>query len=174
MKIEGTWWMQSDAETYFGPEAGYDTDWDWVPVPSTNGDVIFDLGIGSTISINAKTKSPDAAAAFVTQYFSAPVQAKLLIECGLAPAPVVLSADQLTGLEARHAAILTALSDASSKNNYGYTTWTFWPPKTEQMLIEEIEKVWAGDTTPTQYLTDLQTQFDAEKTAGAIPPIPAR
>jgi hypothetical protein len=41
-------------------------------------------------------------------------------------------------------------------------------------LIEEIEKVWAGDTTPTQYLQDLQTQFDAEKSAGAIPPIPSR
>ncbi len=174
MKIEGTWWMQSDAATYFGPKSGSDSDWDWVPVPSTTGEPIFDLGIGSTMSINANTKNPDAAAAFVSQYFSGPVQAKLLTECGLAPAPIQLTADQLSGLEARHAAILTALTEASTKNNYGYVTWTFWPPKTEQMLIEEIEKVWAGDKTPAQYLQDLQTQFDAEKTAGTIPPIPAR
>ncbi len=174
MKIEGTWWMQSDAGTYWGPDSGNTSEWDWVPVPSSTGDAIFDLGIGSTVSINAKTKNPDAAAAFVTQYFSALVQAKLLIQCGVAPAPVILTADQLSGLEARHTEILTALNDASAKNNYGYTTWTFWPPKTEQLLIEEIEKVWAGDKTPAQYLQDLQTQFDAEKAAGAIPPIPSR
>ena len=174
MKIEGTWWMQSDAGTFFGPESGYDSDWDWVPVPSMTGDAIFDLGIGSTVSINGAAKDQDAAAAFVANYFSSDAQAKMLIQCGVASAPVKLTAEQLTGLEPRHAAILTALNDASAKNNYGYTTWTFWPPKTEEMLIEEIEKVWAGDKTPTEYLQDLQTQFDAEKAAGAIPPIPTR
>lgn len=174
MKIEGTWWLQSDAGTYFGPDSGSGSDWDWVPVPSKIGAAIFNLGIGSTMSINAKTKNPDAAAAFVTQYFSGPVQAKLLTGCGVAPAPVQLTADQLSGLEARHAAILTALNGASAKNNYGYTTWTFWPPKTETLLIEQIEKVWAGDQTVAQYLQNIQTQFDEEKKAGVIPPMPSR
>ena len=57
MKIEGTWWV-ADARTFFGEEAGNENDWDWVPVPSATGEAIFDLGIGSTYSINAKTRAP--------------------------------------------------------------------------------------------------------------------
>jgi raffinose/stachyose/melibiose transport system substrate-binding protein len=173
MNIIGTWWLQNVSQ-YWGPDAGNDMDWDWVPVPSKDGQPKFDLGIGSTQSINAKTKHPQEAAQFLTYFYSPDSQATMLTECGLAPAPVPIPADKLTGLDPRHAAILQALNDASSANNYGYTTWTFWPPKTETYLIETIEKVWSGDMTPDEYLQGMQKQFDEEKAAGDIPPIPAR
>jgi raffinose/stachyose/melibiose transport system substrate-binding protein len=173
MKIEGTWWI-ADGHTYFGEEAGNENDWDWVPVPSANGDAIFDLGIGSTLSINAKTKNPEAVADFMAYYFSPEAQASRAVQAGIAPGPVNIPADLLTGLDPRYAAILTALSASSTANNYGYTTWTFWPPKTDTYLIDNIEKVWAGDMELADYLAGMQTQFDAEKTEGTIPPIPAR
>lgn len=173
MKIEGTWWM-SDGPAFWGSAAGNDNDWDWAPVPSKDGTPKYDLGIGSTQSINAKSKYPDQAAHFITYFYSATSQATMLTKCGLAPAPVSIPQDQLAGLDSRHAAILAALNDASAKNNYGYTTWTFFPPKTEQYLIETIEKVWAGDMTADEYLKGIQDQFDQEKAAGDIPPIPAR
>jgi raffinose/stachyose/melibiose transport system substrate-binding protein len=170
MKIEGTW-FQSDAQVFF-EESGQE--WGWVPVPSADGAAYFDLGIGSTYSINAKSANPEGAANFINYYFSPEMQAKLAVTCGLAPAPVTISPDQLTGLDVRYGEILTALNTASTENNYGYTTWTFFPPKTETYLIEEIEKVWAGDITVEEYLQGLQTQFDQEKAAGEIPPMPAR
>jgi raffinose/stachyose/melibiose transport system substrate-binding protein len=173
MKIEGTWWI-STGPTYWGPDAGNDNDWDWAPVPSKDGQPKFDLGIGSTQSINAKSEYPDQAAHFLTYFYSAESQAKMLTGCGLAPAPVSIPQDLLTGLDSRHAAILDALNQASSANNYGYTTWTFFPPKTETYLIETIEKVWAGDMTTEEYLQGIQDQFDEEMAAGDIPPIPAR
>ena len=39
------------------------------------------------------------------------------------------------------AGFLAALNEAFAEGNYGYTTWTFWPPESETFLIEEIERV---------------------------------
>ncbi|HET8522814.1 MAG TPA: extracellular solute-binding protein [Thermomicrobiales bacterium] len=173
MMIEGTWFM-SDAETYFGKDAGFGTDWDWVPMPSTTGEAYFDVGIGSTYSINKQSKSPDAVATFLDYYFSPEMQAKLVSHCNLAPAPVNVPTDKLTGLDPRHIAILDAYNKALSSKGYGYTTWTFWPPKTETYLIDNIEKVWAGDMTTEQYLQGMQDTFAQEAKAGLVPPIPPR
>lgn len=173
MKIEGTWWV-GNGVTFFGEEAGNSNDWDWVPVPSVSGDAIFDLGIGSTYSINAKSEHPQETAQFLTYYFSPETQGKLAVACGLAPAPVSIPAESLSGLDARYGAILEQMNAASAANNYGYTTWTFWPPKSDVYIYEEVEKVWAGDMTVEEYLQGLQTLFDQEKAAGDIPPIPTR
>lgn len=173
MKIEGSWWV-SDSALFFGEEAGNENEWDWVPMPSASGDAIFDLGIGSTFSINAKTANPEAVAGFLDFLFSPETQGALAVECGLAPAPVNIPAEGLSGLDPRYAGILEALNTASQKNNYGYTTWTFWPPKSDVYIYEKIEEVWAGNMTVEEYLQGLQTLFDQEKAEGAIPPLPER
>ena len=173
MKIEGTWWMQGAGE-FWGADSGNTDEWGWAPVPSTDGTPKFTLGIGSTQSINARCEHPAEAADFLTYFYSPDAQAHMLVDCGLSPAPVSVPAEMLTGLDPRHAAILTELSAASAANNYGYTTWTFFPPKTETLLIESIEKVWAGDITVEEYLAGIQAQFDEEFAAGDIPPIPTR
>jgi raffinose/stachyose/melibiose transport system substrate-binding protein len=145
-----------------------------VPVPSSSGDAIFDLGIGSTYSINKNSKVPGAAAEFLNYYFSPDVQATMLATCGKAPAPVALSPDALKAIDPRHAQIIDSLNKAATANNYGYTTWTFWPPKSDVYIYEEIEKVWNGERTPKQYLEGLQKLFSEELKAGSIPPIPTR
>jgi raffinose/stachyose/melibiose transport system substrate-binding protein len=170
MKIEGTWFL-TDAITYTA-EAG--TDWNWVPVPSTDGTANFDLGIGSTYSINAKSKAVEATADFFNYFFSVEAQATMVSVCGMAPAPVTIPTEMLGDLDPRQAAMIDALNTASASGNYGYTTWTFFPPKTAQYLIENVEKVWAGDMTVEDYLAGIQSEFDAELAAGAVPPIPAR
>jgi raffinose/stachyose/melibiose transport system substrate-binding protein len=173
MKIEGTWFLEG-VGNYFGEAAGNENEWGWVPMPSASGEAIFDLGIGQTKSINANSPNPDAAAQFLDYYFSPETQARLLVNCGLAPAPVDLEGQDLTGVNPGLAEILAAMNEAFAANNYGYTTWTFWPPETETYLIEEIEKVWAGEMTAEEYLQGHQERFDAEREAGAVPPIPDR
>jgi len=173
MKIEGTWKI-GDLKNVFGEAGGNSNDWDWVPMPSTTGDAIFDLGIGNTYSINKATKNPQAVAKFLTYFFSPKVQADMLSKCDKAPAPIHLTADALSSLDARQAKLYEALSKASDAGNYGYTTWTFWPPKSDVYIYEEIEKVWAGSETPADYLAGLQKLFTTEATAGNIPPIPER
>ena len=173
MKIEGTWFLSTVGE-FFGETAGNENEWGWVPFPSVTGDAIFDLGIGSTWSVNANSERPDETAAFLDYYFSPETQARLLVNCGLVPAAVSLEGQDLTGVNPGLAEILDAMNAAFAEGNYGYTTWTFWPPESETYLIEEIEKVWAGEMTAEEYLQGHQEIFDEERAAGAVPPIPER
>lgn len=173
MNIEGSWALNNMA-TYFGEAAGNENEWDWVPMPSMDGTPIFDLGMGSTYSINAATEHPDAVADFLTYYFSPEAQAAALVNCDMAPAPVPITEDMLVGLDARKAAVFAGLAAASQEGNYGYTTWTFWPPKSDVYIYEEIEKVWAGQMTTEEYLQGLDDLFQEELEAGDIPPIPER
>jgi raffinose/stachyose/melibiose transport system substrate-binding protein len=173
MNIEGTWAL-NNMFNYFGEEAGNANEWDWVPVPSTDGTDIFDLGIGSTYSINAATKYPEQTAEYLTYYFSPETQAIALTQCNYAPAPVEVSAESLEGIDPRVGSAFAGLTAASDAGDYGYTTWTFWPPKSDVYIYEEIEKVWAGQITTEQYLQGLQDLFQEELTAGDIPPIPER
>jgi len=173
MKIEGTWWL-TDMHKYVGEEAGNTNEIGWVPMPSVSGDAIFDLGVGNTYSINTNSKNPDAAAKYLDFQFSPESQAKLLTQCGMVPAPMSLEGQDLTGVIPQLAEILTAMNEAFAANNYGYTTWTFWPPQSETYLIDNIEKVWAGEMTVEDYLAGHQAKFDEERAAGAVPPVPAR
>ncbi|HWQ12534.1 MAG TPA: extracellular solute-binding protein [Roseiflexaceae bacterium] len=178
MNIEGTWAMgtgEGSMDSFFGEAAGNSNTWDWAPVPGTTpGDQIFDIGIGSTYSINKTARDPQAAAEFLTYMFQPETQARLLAACGTAPAPVRLKADALQGIDPRAAGVYEAMGKASDAGTYGYTTWTFWPPKSDVYIYEEIEKVWAGEMTAQQYLEGLQALFDEELKAGDIPPIPQR
>ncbi|MEM7531507.1 MAG: extracellular solute-binding protein [Chloroflexota bacterium] len=173
MNIEGTWRAQALIDTYFTEENG-GMEWDWVPVPSSTGEAIFDIGMGNTWSINKSSDHPEAAAEYLTFHYSPENQAKLVQNCGRAPAPVKLEADALDSIDPRIANIFGALSAANDAGNYGYTTWTFWPPKSDAYIYEEIEKVWAGDMTAEEYLVGLNDLFQEELAEGAIPPIPER
>lgn len=170
MKIEGTWFF-SDAMMFF-EESGQD--WGWAPFPSTDGTDIFDLGIGSTYSINARTEAPEASAEFLSYWFSPEAQGIAISVCGMGPAPVDVPEDLLSGIDERQAAMINAVADASAAGNYGYTTWTFFPPATGVYLIENIERVWAGDMTVEDFLAGMQEVFDPELADGSVPPIPAR
>jgi len=170
MKIEGSWTV-ADLNTFFGEE---EAEWGWVPMPSTTGEAIYDLGIGSTVSINKNAENPAAAAEFIDYLFSSATQARLVVECGDSPASVPLEASALEGIDPQYAEILVAQNEASAAGNYGYTTWTFWPAATRTYLFEEIEKVWGGDLTVEEYLQGVQETFDQEVADGTVPPIPDR
>jgi raffinose/stachyose/melibiose transport system substrate-binding protein len=173
MKIEGTWFLEN-VDDYFGEAAGNDNEWGWVPMPSVSGEPIFDLGIGQTYSINANSKNPAGTAQFLDFYYSPETQARLLANCGVVPAAVNLEGQDLSAVNPGLTEILAALNKAFAANNYGYTTWTFWPPESETYLIEQVEKVWAGEMTAEQYLQGHQEVFDKERAAGSVPPIPER
>jgi len=173
MAPSGTWWMGTIGN-YFGEKANNSNDWDWVPFPTTDGSPLFTLGIGSTYSINAATKYPKESAQFLTYYFSPEAQSISITQCGIAPAPINLTTQQLKGIDPRRARLIEELSKAAANGQYGYTTWTFWPPKSDVYIYDEIEKVWAKQVTVQDYLKGLNDLFQEELKAGNIPPIPER
>lgn len=173
MNIEGTWRF-GNIDNYFGELAGNENEWDWVPVPSSSGDPIFDVGIGSTWSINAASQYPDQAAQFLSYYFSAENQSMMLAQCGKAPAPVILDASAMDGIDPRIASAFADFGAASNEGGFGYTTWSFWPPKSDVYMYEEIERLWDGQITTAEYLQGLNDLFAQELADGDIPPLPAR
>lgn len=173
MNMEGTWFYGREGE-YFGEAVGNTNEWDWVPMPSTSGEAMYSIGIGGTMSINKSSKNPAAAAEFLTHYFSPEIQAALFSQCRLAMAPIRVEADQLEGIDPRMAAIFADFTKASDEGNYGYTTWTFWPPKSDTYIYEELEKVWVGDITPEEYLAGLDQIFQEEREAGETLQVPDR
>jgi raffinose/stachyose/melibiose transport system substrate-binding protein len=173
MMPTGTWKI-GGINKYFGKDAGNENDWDWVPFPTSNGKSLFSLGVGSTYSINAATKNPKEAAQFLTYFFSPEAQSATIVKCGISPAPINITADKLSGIDPRRARLIAELSKAAGEGSYGYTTWTFWPPKSDEYLYSNIEKVWAKQMTLTDYIAGLQKIFDEEMKAGNLPPIPTR
>lgn len=173
MMIEGTWFL-ADAPLFFGEEAGNTNEWGWIPMPSISGEPTFDLGIGTTYSINAATENPQAVAEFLDYLFSPEAQARLLVECGSDPAPITIDAAALEGVDPRHVEIIETLNEAAAKNNYGYLMWTFFAPKVDSFLTENIERVWAGEMTADELLAEAQAIHDEEMAAGSVPPIPSR
>ena len=170
MNIEGSWAIRGTVD-YFG-ESGQT--WDWVPVPSHDGTDYFTIGMGNTSSINANSPHPQAAAQFLTWYFSPETQGEMLSSCLKGPAPVTISEDVLSELDPRISRLYAELSDASDNDRYGYTTWTFWPPKSDVYIYEEVERVWTGEISVMDYLQGLDELFAEELEAGDIPPIPTR
>jgi raffinose/stachyose/melibiose transport system substrate-binding protein len=173
MDINGTWAIEGYAD-YFGEKSAIKADWGWVPTPSASGATIFDLGIGNSYGINAKTANPDNVAEFLNYLYLPDTQSTLLAKCGTVPGPIKVNKALLTEQDPRYLEILDQLYAAAESNNVGYTTWTFWPPKSETYIIDNIEKVWAGTMTTQDYLAGLQAQFAEEAAAGDVPPIPAR
>ena len=57
-----------------------------------------------------------------------------------------------------------------AQGNYGYTTWTFWPPATEDYLIHGIEQVWLGQISTADYLKKMEEIFAKELAEGKVPP----
>lgn len=173
MNMEGTWFYGREGE-YFGEAVGNTNEWDWVPMPSASGEAMYSIGIGGTMSINKSSQNPAAAAEFLTHYFSPEIQAALFAQCRLAMGPIRVEASQLEGIDPRMAAIFADFAKASDEGNYGYTTWTFWPPKSDTYIYEELEKVWVGDITPEEYLAGLDQIFQEEREAGETLQVPDR
>lgn len=173
MVIEGSWAFASIGN-YFGEAAGNSNDWDWVSFPSASGEDTFAIGVGSTYSINAASKVADAAADYLSYFFSPETQASLTTNCGFAPAPVRLTSDMLSSIDERRARLYETISKASDAGNYGYLTWTFWGPKSDVYIYEEIEKVWGGEITAEDYLSGLNDIASQELAANETPPLPTR
>ena len=144
---------------------------DGVPYP------VFSVGVGSTLSINKAAKNPDAAAAVLDAMFNPGFYQAINKDWPgdwNLPLTVVDQTELGRNATTQFASIVHDLTGAIQQNHYGYATWAFWPPATEQALINGIEQVWLGQVTPAAYMAKLDATFRTELKEGKVPPIPAR
>ncbi len=174
MSPNGTWAF-SWVGTYFN---GKDHDVGVVPFPTLRDGLaypIYPLGIGSTLSINKNAKNPDGAAKVLSAVFEPGFYDR--ITRGWAgdwnvPIKNRGGVDLAKNTSPAFADLVASLTDAVDKGQIGYTTWTFWPPATEQYLINGIEEVWLGKATTQTYLAKIDALFAKEKSEGKVPPLP--
>jgi raffinose/stachyose/melibiose transport system substrate-binding protein len=175
INFEGTWAFQGRPNEFKdNPD-----DWDWAPNPVLRNGItpVFDMGIGSTISINAKSEHPDAAAEVLNWVFNDPKRAAKIIHDfpGEWVVPISLSkSDFPPDTDARFIRALETIADASRKGSYGYTTWTFWPAKSDQYIIEKLESVFNKQMTPEEFSKGLEQLYEQEAKDGKLPPVPPR
>jgi raffinose/stachyose/melibiose transport system substrate-binding protein len=169
----GTWAFQ-EIRPYF---AAVDADWDWSFVPALGAGVpqeVFALGIGGTISINAQSDVPEECVTFLDWWYSSTQrQANAVADAGMQPLPVPIAPGEFpANTDERFVRLYTELGKASKEGRVGYTTWTFWPPKSDTYVYEEMEKVLVGDSTPQEYCQGLAEVFEQERADGQVPSLP--
>lgn len=176
MNVEGSWFMAS-ATDFFGDAAGNDNEWDWAPLPPLREGIpqeLYALGIGSTLSVNRRAENADGAAAFLDYL----VAGKERAAEWMAAVPSAFNAplpfeegDFPESMDPRVERQLVSLSQATARGNFGYTNWSFFPPKSTVYVQEEIQKVLTGDITAAEYCRGLDEVFRGEREEGLVPRI---
>ncbi|HTF08171.1 MAG TPA: hypothetical protein VK659_08370, partial [Asanoa sp.] len=77
-------------------------------------------------------------------------------------------------IDPRSGRALTAVNNAVAAGDYGFVTWTWWPPKTDVFVYEGLEQVLTGKLTPAAYCAQLDKMFTEEKADGNLPQLPAK
>lgn len=168
-------WGFSEIAPFFGSAAGNDAKYDWGPLfPLRDGvpQEVWELAVGGTLSVNAGSKVKGKAAEYLDFLLSDPKrQGRAVAEAGLEPAPIqVAASDFPASTDPRLARFYETISAAKT---VGYTTWTFWPQKSDTFIAQSFDKVITKDLTPKEYCTQLDEIFQKERKAGAVPPLPA-
>ncbi len=176
MVMSGTWCFQGAVPAF--KDSGQE--WDWFPMPSLREGVkpVYALAVGTTLSINAKSKVPNESAVALDWVVNDKKRAMTIasgFSFGEWVVPLKLTAaDFPPETDKRIVRYFEDFVKVTGRGDYGYTSWTFWPAKTEVYLYQGFDDVLAGTITVEQYLAELQKLFDEEKAAGKVPPVPKR
>lgn len=174
MVPQGVWWMSS-VNDFFGEAAGNENEWDWTPWPAFRSEVaypLFDMGIGGSLGINAHSDQQDAAAEYLNWYYGDREAA--LQRMADVPAtyniPIQFDAEEIpSSIDPRSRRVHAELNDAVAAGNFGYVTWTWWPPKANAFVYEGLDKVLTGDMSPSDYCAQMDELFQEERAAGDVP-----
>ncbi|MFC7591304.1 hypothetical protein ACFQYP_52090 [Nonomuraea antimicrobica] len=79
--------------------------------------------------------------------------------------------DDFTGLSKQYILAIQDMSDAVNKGDFGYFTATFFPPATQQEMVN-IDSVWLGQTSAQSFLSKVESTFKTELDKKLVPPIP--
>ncbi|CAM3291880.1 ABC transporter substrate-binding protein [Occultella aeris] len=167
------------AAEFFNTENGNVDDLGFIPFPTVGAELespLYTLATTASFSINAQTEHPDAAAEVIdhmlTEDFMSTMTAQWPGYWGVPLAGVELDPAQFDGLSAAYVTALVDILAATEEGRFGYFTGTFFPPQTQQALVD-IDTVWTGQADAETFLTGIETTFAAELADGAVPPIPA-
>ena len=88
------------------------------------------------------------------------------------PRHLIYEGDVFAEADPREARLYQEFGQASAAGNVGYTSWSFWPARTNVWLWEQITRVYDDQISVEDYLAGMQSEFEEEFAEGLIPPIP--
>jgi len=177
MMTIGTW-------TFGATTAGFadiSDEWDWAPFPvlrDGGADPSYLLALGTTMSINASSENPDAAAKVLDFIFSNKdivLDMAADFQFGEFVVPLYFAADDIRqSVSPQVKRYLVDFAEATGKGNYGYTTWTFWPADPGVHIWKDMEVVWAGDISVEDYLYDHEKLWAKARKSNSLLPVGER
>lgn len=160
---------------------GSGDDWGWAPLTMLSedaGDPNYQLSIGGTMSINAASKNPDAAAEVLNWIISdknrvLDFTSKRNYGEWLLPLKYEES-DFSSSVDQRIRDYLVDFAKVTGDGNYGYTTWTFYPANAGTHIWKDMESVWAGDISVAEFLAEQQELWDKARDSNELIPVGKR
>ena len=156
-------------------------DWAVAPLPiisNDGGNPNYQLSIGGTMSINAASKNPDAAAKVidwilkdksrVLEFSAKRGYAEWLIPLAYEASDFSDSADP------KVRDYLIDFAKVTGAGDYGYTTWTFYPAEAGTHIWKDMESVWAEDISVKDFLNEQQALWDKARAANQLIPVGKR
>jgi raffinose/stachyose/melibiose transport system substrate-binding protein len=167
------------ATDYFNDKSGNVDNLGFTSFPTIGAGLaspLYTLATTASLSINAASKNKDGAAEVIdymmTNKFLKDMTATWPGYWGV---PLKTLDAQPADFQGLSRSYLTAIQDmikAVNAGNFGYFTATFFPPATEQELIN-IDTVWEGTASTGAFLSKVESTFQGELAKGLVPPIPA-
>lgn len=167
------------ATDYFNDAAKNTDDLGFVAFPNINSSLtspIYALGTTAALSVNASSANKDGAAEVINYMMSQ----KFFTEMTKTwpgywgvPLKSLSSADpsQFTGLSAVYVKALQDMNTAVASGNFGLDISTFFPPGT-QTALTDIDTVWLGKSSATDFLKRVQAAYDKDKASNLLAPVP--
>ncbi|MEV7342153.1 extracellular solute-binding protein [Streptomyces sp. NPDC093544] len=166
------------ASDYFNDAAGNTSDLGFAPFPNVTAGLPSPsgtLGTTASLSINAHSSNKDGAAE-VIDYMMSDKFAQEMNKTwpGYWGVPLKnwdLDPDSYTGLSKEFVQSVKDTVDMVNTGDYGFFAGTFFPPATATAFTD-IDGVWLGTESTTDFLKKVQSTFDDEKAKGLVPPVP--
>ena len=168
-------WAFGDMRSFFDGKTGAGPDvWDWAPLPAFRQGIphdLYTLSVGGTYSINADSKNPAKAAEYLNWLISdRKREANAVAAVAFQPYPLNYSESDFPAKTDER--IRRLYVDMAAAKAFGYVTWTFWPPKSDVYIYQEMDKVLTGKITPKDYCAGLDKVFQEERKQNKVPPVP--
>ncbi|MFD4526283.1 ABC transporter substrate-binding protein [Streptomyces sp. NPDC058470] len=166
------------ASDYFNDAAGNTSDLGFAPFPNVTAGLPSPsgtLGTTASLSINAHSPNKDGAAE-VIDYMMSDKFAQEMNKTwpGYWGVPLKnwdLDPDSYTGLSKEFVQSVKDTVDMVNTGDYGFFAGTFFPPATATAFTD-VDSVWLGTESTTDFLNKIQSTFDDEKAKGLVPPVP--
>ncbi|WP_026554337.1 ABC transporter substrate-binding protein [Arthrobacter sp. 35W] len=162
----------------FNDKNGNTNDLGFMPFPNIDESLAspnFTLGSTASLSINNASKNKDGAAAVIdfmmTESFSTDMTKTWPGYWAVPLKKFDAAPDEFTGLSKPYVQAMKDMIAGVNEGHYGFFAGTFFPPATAT-AFDDIDSVWLGKTSTTDFLKTVDKTFAEEKAKGLVPPVP--